>query len=143
MLVEHILRTKGTEVVTARPEDSLQQVARILAARKIGAVLIVAGDDDIVGVLSERDIVRCIARDGAAALETPAAQAMTAEVIYCSPEDPVDQVMDVMTRHRFRHIPVRRNDRLVGLVSIGDVVKSKIAEQEAEAEALKAYIASG
>lgn len=143
MLVEHILRTKGGEVVTARPEDSLLQIARILSARKIGAVLIVEGRDRIVGIVSERDIVHCISRDGPAALDLPARQAMTADVIFCSPEDSVDQVMDLMTKHRFRHLPVRRNEQLIGLISIGDVVKSRIADQEAEAEALKAYIASG
>ena len=143
MLVEHILRAKGAAVVTAGPDDSLLQVARVLSADRIGAVLILDGPDRIVGVLSERDIVRCLARDGAAAMNLPAREAMTADVVFCSPEDNVDQVMDVMTKRRFRHLPVRRNGKLIGLVSIGDVVKIRMAEQQAEADALKAYIASG
>ncbi len=143
MLVEHILRAKGAAVVTARPDDSLLQVARVLAAEKIGAVLILDGPDRIVGVLSERDIVRCLARDGASAMELPVSAAMTRDVVFCAPEDNVDQVMDVMTERRFRHLPVRRNGKLIGLISIGDVVKSRMAEQQAEADALKAYIASG
>ncbi|MEQ8346296.1 MAG: CBS domain-containing protein [Sneathiellaceae bacterium] len=143
MLVEHILRAKGAAVVTARPDDTLLQVARVLSADRIGAVLILDGPDHIAGVLSERDIVRCLARDGTAALELKASDAMTADVVFCAPEDSVDQVMDVMTQRRFRHLPVRRNGKLIGLISIGDVVKIRMAEQAAEAEALKAYIASG
>lgn len=144
MTVAHILADKGREVVTVTADEPVAKAIRTLADKKIGAVLILDGDGtSIAGVLSERDVVRALAADGPAALDKPVSALMTRMVITCSPSDTMAVVMAKMTEGRFRHVPVLEGGRLVGLVSIGDVVKRRIAETEHEAEALREYIATG
>jgi CBS domain-containing protein len=141
MTVAHILNDKGRDVVTAGPDTSLADVARILSERRIGAVVIVEGEA-IRGILSERDIVLALAKHGAEALRKPASECMTERVVSCRPEDTILDVMQKMTSGRFRHLPVVERGRLTGIVSIGDVVKRRIAEVEQEAEQIREYIAT-
>jgi CBS domain-containing protein len=127
--------------VTAAPEVSLAEVAATLAEKRIGAVLIVEGDA-IRGIVSERDIVRALAKFGSEALRKLAGDCMTTKVITCRPEDTIHDVMQKMTSGRFRHLPVVDQGRLVGIVSIGDVVKVRLEEVEREAEQIREYIAT-
>ncbi|MBA4227883.1 MAG: inosine-5-monophosphate dehydrogenase [Hyphomonas sp.] len=142
MIIEQILNDKGREVITLRADDTLREAARLLDERRIGAVVTLDADGEIVGVLSERDIVRQFAREGAAALEMNVGNAMTRAVITITAEAPIDQALQLMTDRRIRHLPVVRNNRLTGFVSIGDLVKWKIAETEAEAQAMKSYLSA-
>ena len=142
MLVSQILKLKGDLVFTAAPTDSVAAVAALLHSRRVGA-LVVLEAERVVGIVSERDIVRIVAEGGGAALGRPVADCMSREVVYAEPGETVDQLMERMTDRRMRHLPVCIDGRLVGIVSIGDVVKSKISEVEAEASGLKAYIAAG
>lgn len=142
MLVAEILKDKGEQVHTATPGDTVSQAARLLDERRVGAVII-CDDDRVVGVLSERDLVRAIARDGARALDRPVSDYMTGEVVFAQPNETIDDLMGRMTDRRIRHLPVLRDQRLSGIVSIGDLVKCKIAETTHEAETLKAYIVAG
>lgn len=141
MLVSQILRSKGDLVFTARPDETVGEVAGLLNTRKVGA-LVVLDAERVVGIVSERDIVRALADGGAEALSRPVSSCMTKDVLYAEPGETVDQLLSRMTDRRIRHLPVCRNERLVGIVSIGDLVKSKISEVEAEADGLKAYIAA-
>ncbi|MCR5879345.1 CBS domain-containing protein [Phenylobacterium sp. J367] len=141
MLVSQILRSKGDLVFTAKPTETVAEVARLLNSRKVGA-LVVLDAERVVGIVSERDIVRLVADGGAAALDQPISSCMTKDVIYADPGETVDTLLTRMTDRRIRHLPVCRNERLVGVVSIGDLVKHKISEVEAEADGLKAYIAA-
>lgn len=140
MNVAAILHGKGREVATARPDTTLQDITRDLAARKIGAILITDVDGRLEGIISERDIVRAIARSGAACLSDPVSRHMTREVVTCREHDTLDEIMSTMTAGRFRHVPVIERGKLDGIVSIGDVVKHHIAEVEMEASALRGYI---
>lgn len=142
MLVTQILKAKGDTVFTASPNETLGALAALLNARRVGA-LVVLDQDRVVGIVSERDVIRAVAEEGAAALVKPVADFMTKDVIFADPGDRVDQVLGKMTDRRIRHLPVCNDDRLVGIVSIGDLVKSKIGEVEAEADGLRAYIAAG
>ena len=142
MIIEQILNDKGREVITLKATDTLREAAKLLDERRIGAVVTLDGDGEIVGVLSERDIVRQFARQGEAALEMPVGSAMTRAVITINAEADVDVALQLMTDRRIRHLPVVRNNRLTGFVSIGDLVKWKIAKTEAEAEAMKSYLSS-
>lgn len=142
MIIEQILNDKGREVITLKATDTLREAAKLLDERRIGAVVTLDGDGEIVGVLSERDIVRQFARQGEAALEMPVGSAMTRAVITINAEADVDVALQLMTDRRIRHLPVMRNNRLTGFVSIGDLVKWKIAKTEAEAEAMKSYLSS-
>jgi len=142
MNVEVILKSKGADVETISSDMTLAQAVSILNTRKIGAVVVVDAGR-VRGMLSERDIIKAIGAAGAEALDHPVAQVMTSNVITCKRTDTVDQLMDAMTGGRFRHIPVIENDVLVGIVSIGDVVKQRIADTEMEAEQLRLYIATG
>lgn len=139
MTVGHILADKGREVFTQSPDATLETVAKELAHHGIGAVVIMRGDR-VAGMLSERDIVRELARRGTGVLDTPVSSAMTSKVITCTLQDTVDQVMQKMTAGRFRHLPVIEKGKLVGIVSIGDVVKRRMAEIEAEAHQMREYI---
>ena len=125
------------------PETSVAQVSQQLSVRRIGSVLVLDGEGGVAGIVSERDLVRALASHGAKALELEARQVMTRDVVTCDPDESIDNVMEIMTRGRFRHLPVVRRGELLGLVSIGDVVKSRLEETRHEAEALKAYISAG
>ncbi|AWZ01047.1 MAG: CBS domain-containing protein [Rhodobiaceae bacterium] len=142
MNVEAILKTKGADVTTISSSDTLASAVTLLCDKKIGAVVVV-DSGRVRGILSERDIIKSINIAGAEAMDLPVAQVMTANVITCTRSDTLDQLMDAMTGGRFRHIPVIEEDELIGIVSIGDVVKHRIAETEMEAEQLRLYIASG
>jgi CBS domain-containing protein len=140
MTVSAILKQKGHDVVTVDARATLLEACDLLAARRIGAVVVVEGDRQIRGILSERDIVRAVARDGAKGLTAPVDSCMTREVVTCREADTIDRVMQLMTTGRFRHLPVADNGRLIGLISIGDVVKRRIEQVERDAEELRAYI---
>ena len=143
MQVKHILREKGREVVTIAGEAKLSEAARLMARRHIGAVVIPDVGGGISGILSERDIVRAVAAHSMAALDHSVARHMTRSVSSCSETDTVDELMETMTCGRFRHVPVIEDGRLCGIVSIGDVVKSRIEETIREAASLREYIAAG
>lgn len=142
MTVQHILAEKGRDVLTILPERTLADAARLLADRRIGAVVVANADQTLVGILSERDIVRAMARTGGEALQHAVRQHMTAEVVTCTASMLIVEVMEVMTRGKFRHLPVVEGGRLTGIVSIGDVVKHRLAEVESEQQALRDYITS-
>lgn len=142
MIVNHILSLKGRDVATIDPGRTLSEAAKVLAERRIGALLIVDGQRPVSGIISERDIVRAVAKHGAKALDEPVSRFMTEKVLTCTGETSVTHVMGLMTQQKFRHVPVVEGDRLVGIVSIGDVVKERLEEVEAEAEAIKEYIAT-
>jgi CBS domain-containing protein len=143
MQVRHILHEKGREVVTIGSDATLSETADLLARRHIGAVVVTDRGGGLSGILSERDIVRAIAQHGAAALAQSVAGHMTLSVSICSEATTVDDLMETMTRGRFRHIPVVEDGRLCGIISIGDVVKTRIAETVREAESLREYITAG
>ncbi|MEO9337026.1 CBS domain-containing protein [Mesorhizobium sp. SB112] len=142
MTVKAILESKGHDVTTLGPNEKLAEAIRLLAEHRIGALVITNGDNKIVGILSERDIVRCLAKEGPAALDNTVRAAMTPKVNICNENHTVNEVMEIMTRGRFRHLPVEKNGLLDGIVSIGDVVKRRIEDVEREAEEIKAYIAT-
>ena len=142
MTVEHILRTKGRDVVMIEPTRTLAEAAHLLAERKIGAVIVGDVFRPVMGILSERDIVRAVAARGGAALQEPISQLMTHKVITCTEKAAITEVMEIMTEGKFRHLPVVEGGRLVGIVSIGDVVKHRVAEIEAETRAMRDYIAT-
>lgn len=142
MKVEAILAAKGHDVITVTARQTIADVCRVLADKRIGAVVVGDEDGGIAGIITERDIVRTLAADGAAALGQPVAEVMTREVVTVHANDTINDVSERMTRGRFRHIPVISGDRLVGIVSIGDVVKHRIESIEAEASAMRDYIAT-
>ncbi len=143
MFVSDILAQKGGLVFTVTPGTSVAQLSQQLSTRRIGSVLVLDGEGSVTGIVSERDLVRAMASHGAKAMELEARQVMTREVVTCDPDDSIDQVMQTMTSGRFRHLPVVRHGELLGLVSIGDVVKARLEETKHETEALKAYIVAG
>jgi len=143
MNVAAILKAKGHNVVTVRPDTTLEEVVRRLAQKRIGAIVVMGASGRIDGIISERDVIRVIAERGAACLEEPVARSMTRTVQTCDVADTLDELMAIMTAGRFRHLPVVEDDALAGIVSIGDVVKHHIAEVEMEASALKGYIVAG
>jgi CBS domain-containing protein len=143
MIIANILQGKPQRMITVGPEQTLQQAAEVLGRERIGALLVLKPNGDIAGIISERDIVRAVGGKGADMLTRQVAELMTKDVQCCSPEDTVDSAMALMTERRFRHLPVRSGGRIVALISIGDVVKKKVEEAEAESESLKEYIARG
>ena len=143
MLVSQILKHKGAAVYTCSPLETVAAAAAVLHSRRVGALVVMDEQDRVVGILSERDVVRVIAQQGNLGLTAPVSSCMTRDVVYAAPKETVADLMERMTDRRIRHLPVCEGDRLVGIVSIGDLVKSKIAESEAEAQELKAYIAQG
>ena len=142
MTVAAILSGKGRDVATISAERPVVEVVAELAARKIGALVVVEQHDRIVGIISERDIVNAIGRSGRGILDEPLAAIMTREVATCVETETIDRVMERMTRGRFRHLPVVAGGRLDGIVSIGDVVKARIEQVEREADEMRAYIAT-
>ncbi len=139
MTVRAILDLKGRDVVSVRPDLTLSEGIKTLSKRGIGAVLVM-DDQRIEGILSERDVVHALSVRGAAALDLPVHEVMTRRVITCRSHDTVAAIMEVMTEQKFRHLPVVEEGNLIGLISIGDVVKWRVAEFEAEQEALRDYI---
>ena len=140
MNVAVILRQKGRAVTTASPSTTLLEVANKLAAKRIGAIVIVAAKGKVAGIVSERDIIRCLSTHGPECLTRPVAESMTRNVISCEEDDTLDELMARMTERRFRHLPVITDGALVGIISIGDVVKHHVAEVEMEATAMREYI---
>lgn len=139
--VAAILKHKGYHVTTVDPTARISEVAQILSEKRIGAALVVDVEDQILGIVSERDIVRSLAANGARTLEMTAGQLMTRTVQVAHPETTVAEAMHIMTAGRFRHLPVMDHDTLVGLISIGDVVKARIMHQDTVVESLTAYVA--
>ena len=140
MTVRAILDTKGHQVESVQPGAKLSAAVKILGERRIGAVLVLNMAERIEGILSERDIVRVLSERGAAVLDEPISNVMTRKVISCRPSDTVSAIMEMMTLGKFRHLPVLEEDRVVGLISIGDIVKWRVREYENEQEALRDYI---
>src|SRR5664279_2693481 len=140
--VAHILADKGREVLTIQPHHTMKQVIELLADRGVGAVVVSDAQMSVLGILSERDVVRVLARSGASVLSEPVSHYMTPKVVTVTDEDTIDHLMETMTTGRFRHLPVVENGRLVGIVSIGDVVKSHVSELDTERQALREYIAT-
>ncbi len=142
MRIADVLRTKGAAVATITPETSVSGLLTELSLHNIGAMVVVSADG-VVGIVSERDVVRKLHEHGVELLRLPVSQIMTTMVATCSPTDTVDHLTALMTTKRVRHIPVVENDRLVGIVSIGDVVKQRMEELESEQRALQDYITRG
>jgi CBS domain-containing protein len=142
MTVAAILAGKGRNVVTTSAATPVAEAVAMLAEHKIGALVVSEGAQRISGIVSERDIVRALAKGGAAIMDGPVSAIMTRDVVTCADGDSINDVMSEMTRRRFRHLPVVSNGRLSGIVSIGDVVKARIGQVEREAADLRAYIAT-
>lgn len=140
MRVSEVLRRKGATVVTIEPDRSVRELLGLLAEHGIGAVVVSEDGTSVAGIVSERDVVRRLHLYGEEVLEGPVAAIMTVDVSTCAPPDELEQLMEVMTEQRIRHLPVLEEGRLVGLVSIGDVVKHRISEVQAERDQLSAYI---
>jgi CBS domain-containing protein len=143
MNVATILKLKGRDVLTARPDIPLMEIAALLGSHRIGCIVVVDEEGKVAGIVSERDIVRVVGSEGPDALKEPVETCMTKIVVTCREGDTIDRLMSEMTSHRFRHMPVVERGRLVGLVSIGDVVRMRIEEAEMEAAAMRQYIATG
>jgi CBS domain-containing protein len=143
MKVQSILKSKGGDVVTVAPDAAILDIADTLKQKGIGAVVVLGPGDAVAGILSERDIVRGLAEHGAKLSGKRASDLMTREVKTCTPDHSVDDLMKIMTEGRFRHVPVVDRGRLAGVISIGDVVKNRLDELEAETGALRSYIATG
>jgi CBS domain-containing protein len=141
MNVAQLLGDKGHDVISVQPHRTLAEAVRTLSEKRIGAVVVTGADGALVGILSERDIIRALGANGAAALEMPVSRAMTAKVVTCRPQTSMDELMEMMTSGRFRHVPIVEDGRIAGIVSIGDVVKHRVAEIEAESRAMRDYIA--
>lgn len=142
MLVRDVLSAKGNEVVTIRPSATVTEIVGALAAHRIGAVVVTDEEGAVVGIVSERDVARGLHAQGAAVLEQSAADIMTTEVHTCRPEQPVRELAKAMTDGRFRHTPVVADGVLAGIVSIGDIVKSRIDELETEQDQLVGYLST-
>ena len=142
MIVGRILAEKGREVFTTQPHRTLREVIELLAAKGVGAVVVSDASMSVLGIISERDVVRVIARDGAAALNAPVSNHMTPKVTTVTRDDTIDHLMQTMTEGRFRHLPVVEDGRLIGIVSIGDVVKRHVSAIDSERQALREYIAT-
>ncbi len=140
MTVKAIIARKGREVVTIEPTATVSNAIKMLTERKIGALVVLGADERVIGILSERDIVRRLAECGVSTLDEPVSNAMTRRVITCSEADTMASLMESMTFGKFRHLPVIEQGRLVGIVSIGDAVKYRLYEMENESKALRDYI---
>ena len=134
---------KGNDVISVATNETIGVAANILSKNRIGAILVRDDDGFVRGVLSERDIVRGLADLGSRCLETGVVELMTRDVVFCGPEDDIDTIMAIMTDRRIRHLPVMRENQLLGIISIGDVMKFRIEEIKSEADAMQQYIATG
>jgi CBS domain-containing protein len=142
MIVEHILAAKGHDVITVEPERTLLETARLLDEKRIGAVVVSDADHPVLGIISERDIARAVAQGGAAVLDEPVSEHMTAKLFTCTRSCTVSDLMEVMTDRKVRHVPLVEHGRLSGIISIGDVVKHRLAELEAEERLMHDYTAT-
>jgi CBS domain-containing protein len=142
MTVKAILDSKGSDVATVAPNADVVFAVKLLAERRIGALVVVSSDRAVAGIISERDIIRVLAEYGTAALAQPVEQVMTSKVVTCSRGETVSSVMELMTAGKFRHLPVVEHGRLTGIISIGDVVKYRVQEIETESATLRDYIRS-
>ena len=142
MTVETILAGKGSGVATIAPDRLLADAARLLAEKRIGAIVVSADGVAVLGIISERDIVRAVAANDGAALKDPIERHMTTKVVTCTRQAAINELMEIMTEQKFRHVPVVEDGRLAGIVSIGDIVKRRVAEIEAEQQSLREYIAT-
>jgi CBS domain-containing protein len=140
MTISRILATKGRDVVTAQPHRTLLEISAILSATRIGALMIVDANNNVLGILSERDIVRAIGERGAHVLDDPASRHMTTDVVTSTEDETLLETVEKMTRGRFRHMPILKDGHLEGLISMGDVVKYRLSELEREQSALREYI---
>lgn len=140
MLLSHILATKGSAVVTSAPHRTLAEAVALLSEKGIGALVIAGGDGEVLGILSERDIIRALARGGEAALHDAVSRHMTARVVTATAQTSVIEAMTEMTNGRFRHMPIVHDGRLAGLISIGDVVKHRLEAIEQEKQSMLDYI---
>jgi CBS domain-containing protein len=143
MLIAQILAGKGRDVISTRPEATIGAVASLLKKKRIGAVVVTDAEGQLCGIISERDLARGLADHGARLLEMKVAELMTAEVVTCAPDDGLETLMQIMTERRFRHLPVVKDGELIGIISIGDVVKHRLKELEAETHQLQDYIHGG
>jgi CBS domain-containing protein len=143
VIIGQILKSKGRSVMTARQDDTIHEIASRLSHRKIGAIVIINGAEQVEGIVSERDIIRLIAEHGGKALSMPASSAMTRNVVACTSKATIEEIMDIMTNGRFRHLPVIEDGKLAGIISIGDVVKHHTAEVQLEVTAMRGYLATG
>jgi CBS domain-containing protein len=143
MTIASILHGKPHRLISVAPDESLQQATEVLTRERIGALLVLKPNGDVAGIISERDIVRAVGLKGAEVLSRPVAELMTKDVTCCTLEDTPDEAMALMTQRRFRHLPVRQNGKIIAMISIGDVVKQKVEEAEAESQSLREYIARG
>ena len=142
MTVKAILSRKGGDVVTIAPTAQLAEAVKLLAEHRIGAIVITGPGERVAGILSERDIVRVLAARGPAVLDEQVGDVMTRKVVTCSSAETIPEIMERMTAHRFRHLPVVEQSKLIGIISIGDVVKRRVEEIERETNALRDYIAT-
>lgn len=143
MLIGQILAGKGSDIVTTAPDATVAEVAGLLKRRRIGAVVVTEADGRLCGIISERDLARGLADHGARLLDMRVRDLMTEEVVTCAPGDSLEHLMQTMTEGRFRHLPVVKDGQMVGIISIGDVVKYRLQELEAETHLLHDYIAGG
>ncbi|MFM7083679.1 MAG: CBS domain-containing protein [Hyphomicrobium sp.] len=143
MNVATILKTKGTAVTTARPDQALLEIIQKLSQKKIGAIVVVGDKGSVDGIISERDVIKAISHQGEKALTSPVSQFMTRKVVTCQLSSHVDELMELMTAGRFRHLPVVENGSLLGIVSIGDIVRNHVSEVELEVSAMRNYLATG
>lgn len=141
MLVQQILGSKASGgVLSVKPTDSVSDAIKLLSEKRIGSVVVSANGESLDGILSERDVVRELGRRGAAVLAEPVSALMTAKIVTCNESDSADQILQMMTDGRFRHLPVMRNGKIIGLISIGDVVKARLSELSMEKNALEGMI---
>lgn len=143
MNIAQILKAKGRAVSTAPPEATLSEIISKLAQKKIGAIVIVGDNGSVVGIVSERDVIRRLGERGEAALNEAVSESMTSSVVSCHESSTLEEMMELMTQGRFRHVPVIEEGALVGIVSIGDIVKHHVAEVEMEVTAMRDYFAAG
>lgn len=143
MNVASILKHKGRDCETIKQDQTVAEAVRVLSEKNIGAVVVLDDAGEIAGIVSERDVVANLANGSAELLGAPVSRIMTRDVFTCSPSESTEQLMSQMTNSRIRHLPVKENGKLAGIISIGDVVKWRIAEVESRAEALREYIATG